>query len=102
MITKESFYECLLNEEVAIKCENKEQWRHVYDTIVMAYPHLSNDDVFDYKSRFPWVCKWCGTLASWTGEGTAHTRRYTYEEFVMIVNQEIVPEDDIEGVGDLL
>lgn len=101
-MTKESFYELLSREEVAVKCENKEQWRHVYDTIVMAYPHLSNDYVFDYKPQYPWMCKWAGTLSGWTGEGTAHTRRYTYEEFVMITNLLIVPEDDVGGMEDLL
>lgn len=102
MISKKSFYEYLLNEEVAIKCENKEQWRYVYDVIVEAYPNLANDDAFDYQSAYPWMCRWAGTLSGWTGEGGAHSRRYTYEEFVAIHSEGMVPEDDIEEMGDVL
>lgn len=102
MMTKESFYECLSREEVAIKCENAEQWRHVYDTIVAENPHLANEDAFTYQSGYPWFCKWAGIVSGWTGTGTAHPRRYTYEEFMAIINQGMVPEDEIGEMGELL
>ena len=102
MMTKESFYKLLSREEIAIKCENADQWRYVYDTIIGDKPHLANDYVFDYKPHYPWMCRWEGTLSGWTGEGSAHSHRFTYEEFMAIINQGMVPEDEIGEMGELL
>ena len=102
MITKESFYKQLRQGDVAILCNNEEQWRYVYDTIVEKYPQYAEEQAYNYHTHYPWMCQWCGSLSGWTGEGTAHTRRYTYEEFIAIINQVMVPEDDVEWVGDLL
>lgn len=102
MMTKEAFFDSLKKERAAIKCENPDQWRVVYDEVIGKYPDWENNDIFDYNPHYPYFVKWADRVTGYNGTTNEHPERLTFTEFVMIINETEEYEDDIEEMGDLL
>lgn len=102
MITKESFYELMAEEKVAIKCEDAHQWRFVYDNMIARHPKWDNEDMREYNPSWPYLVYWGGLITGFNGSTNEHPRRFTFAEFASIVTNADIPEDDIEEMGDVL
>ena len=102
MINKVEFYNVLSQESAAIKCDNKEQWRIVYDEVVQEHPEWKNDDIFDYQPAYPYFVIWFNQATGFNGDSPDHPNRFSFSEFVSIIHNIDVNEVDLDDFGDLL